>query len=156
MYMCMAHNIPLMGCINMKVIRMMPMMAWGCVGTWPALSATEKIMTKPAMASNTAVIWGVKEEVKKEVSSKTQVIPSKCLGEPRMQDTASTATTVVNFTFQTDNSYWSYVCVWRLAELIWERRCSPPRSTSHEVVIWSFLKNIPEYWFQYCKVHINS
>ena len=26
-YMCMAHNIPLMGCINMKDIRMMPMMA---------------------------------------------------------------------------------------------------------------------------------
>ena len=50
----------------MKNISKMPMMAWGCVGTWPALSETAKIMTKPAIASNAAVIWGVKEEDEKE------------------------------------------------------------------------------------------
>ena len=50
----------------MKNISKMPMMAWGCVGTWPVPSETAKIMTKPAIASNAAVIWGVKEEDEKE------------------------------------------------------------------------------------------
>ena len=78
----------------MKNISKMPMMAWGCVGTWPALSETEKIMMKPAIASNAAVIWGVKEEEKEEWGKikDTGYIP------------ASTSTTVVNFTFQTDNT----------------------------------------------------
>lgn len=77
-----AHNIPLMGCMNMKNISAMPTMAWGWVGICPAPCETAKIMMKPAIARRTAVIWSAKEDEEEEKEGRRGIISTKSFKYP--------------------------------------------------------------------------